>query len=84
MEKEWTQTILEWEKDSTKTNPYLSVVARKYNTILIYHLLPPVSRCLSGRGEESATRGGEECSHGWHASATRNGTDGFHFDGTNH
>lgn len=29
LEKEWTQAILDWERDPSKKNPYLSVVARE-------------------------------------------------------
>ena len=29
LEKEWTQMILDWEKDPSKKNPYLSVVSRE-------------------------------------------------------
>ena len=70
LENKWTQMILDWEKDPTKTNPYLSVVAREFNIFLTMRFLTPAPRCLSGRGEEKTTRGGETSGHGWRASAT--------------
>ena len=39
LENEWTRMILDWEKDPTKTNPYLSVVAREYNFLTTCHFL---------------------------------------------
>ena len=32
--EQWTATIVAWEQDSTKTNPYVSLVTRKFSCLI--------------------------------------------------
>ena len=70
LEKDWMQMILDWEKDPSQKNPYISVVSRKSTRISVSPSLNFLLRCLSGRGQETAARGGKKGSGGWYAPAS--------------
>ena len=81
--EQWTAMVLDWEQDPSKTNPYVSLITRKFSHLIraYKYIYVPCSRCIPKWRQEPAFGTGEERSCGRCPTHPFNWTNRLHLNG---